>query len=454
MVFTVRTLWSGILVVVLLSLVATVARAQHGQLPVDVASAPASRQAEGQRVGYQESPAGYQFLETQDPWYAAGCGDEVCCTSSTMVNREVERIWVGIEYLAWQLDGSRLPPLVTASPAGTPLNQAGRLDDPSTVILAGNEIVGDGWRDGYRIRGGFWLDNCRTWAIGFDYFDAGGDGYDYLSDSPPGLIVGRPFFNTQLGEDDVELVSVPNELDGSVRVHANSDFRGAGAAMHQLLWCCGDPDSCCPSQNLMFLVGYRHYQFNSGLSINEDLTVLPGTTTPLVPGTNILVEDRFSARNEFHGGELGLQGRVKQSWWWVDGLAKLAIGNMHRSVAVDGSTVNTVPGGGQAEFVGGLLTSELTNIGVYSDNKTVVIPEFRLGVGFQITQRVSAKAGYNVIIWNEVAHAAAHLPPGLAVDPRNLPPTQAGGGPEPEFPGIRGSNLVAHGIDVGLEFTY
>lgn len=204
----------------------------------------------------------------------------------------------------------------------------------------------------------------------------------------------------------------------------------------------------------MLLAGYRHLQFNSNLSISEDLTVLPGTSTPLVPGTNILVDDRFSARNEFHGGELGLQGRVKRSWWWVDGMAKLSIGNMHRSVTVDGQTINTVPAGGQAEFVGGILTSEVTNIGHYSDNKTVVIPEFRLGIGMQVTQRVSAKAGYNLIIWNDVAHAAAHLPPGLAVDPRNLPPIQAGGGSEPEFPGIRGSNLVAHGVDVGLEFTY
>ena len=453
MVYTTRVLWSRILIAGLLGIAATQAHAQWAGMPGPVAYTTSENLA--------PTPSGdhppayeYQGFEAYGDWPQAHYGDEVCFTGGTMVNREVERLWLGIEYLSWRLDGSHLPPLVTASPAGTPLNQAGRLDDPSTQVLVGNEIIGDGWRDGWRIQGGFWLDNCRTWAIAFDYFDTGGDGYDYVSNSPSGLIIGRPFFNTETGQDDAQLISVPNELDGRLRVHGHSDFRGAGATMQQLLWCCGDPNSCCPSRSLMLLAGYRHLQFNSNLSISEDLTVLPGTSTPLVPGTNILVDDRFSARNEFHGGELGFQGRVKQSWWWVDGMAKLSIGNMHRSVTVDGQTINTVPGGGQAEFVGGILTSEVTNIGHYSDNKTVVIPEFRLGIGMQVTQRVSAKAGYNLIIWNDVAHAAAHLPPGLAVDPRNLPPIQAGGGSEPEFPGIRGSNLVAHGVDVGLEFTY
>jgi hypothetical protein len=62
--------------------------------------------------------------------------------------------------------------------------------------------------------------------------------------------------------------------------------------------------------------------------------------------------------------------------------------------------------------------------------------------------------GYNVIIWNDVARAASHLPPGLQVDPRNLPPVQAGGGSEPEFPGIKGSQLLAHGLDLGVMFAF
>jgi hypothetical protein len=71
-----------------------------------------------------------------------------------------------------------------------------------------------------------------------------------------------------------------------------------------------------------------------------------------------------------------------------------------------------------------------------------------------VTRCWSVHAGYNVIIWSDVARAASHLPPGLEVDPRNIPPVQAGGGSAPEFPGIRGSQLVAHGFDFSVAWQF
>jgi hypothetical protein len=204
----------------------------------------------------------------------------------------------------------------------------------------------------------------------------------------------------------------------------------------------------------MLIGGYRYYQYDSDLSITENITALPGNTQGLVAGTEIYVRDSFTTRNEFHGGELGIQGQWKRSCWWLDGMAKMAIGGVERTVIVDGQTITTVPNVGSSTAAGGLLTSSVTNIGTYEDSEAVVIPHFRLGIGVQLTELLSARCGYNVIIWDDVAQAASHLPPGLEVDPRNLPPVQAGGGPEPVFPGIQGSHLVAQGLDVGLMLSY
>ena len=55
------------------------------------------------------------------------------------------------------------------------------------------------------------------------------------------------------------------------------------------------------------LSGYRFYEYDTNLSITENLTVLPHHS-PLVPGTTFLVQDRFRTHNEFNGGEIGLQG--------------------------------------------------------------------------------------------------------------------------------------------------
>jgi hypothetical protein len=182
--------------------------------------------------------------------------------------------------------------------------------------------------------------------------------------------------------------------------------------------------------------------------------VLPGTTTPLVPGTTILVSDNFRTKNQFNGAEIGLQGMKSRGWWWCDGLAKVAIGRNRRTVWIDGQTVSTVPGGGTTTSAGGLLTSSVTNIGTYRDSEFAVIPEFRLGMGGNISPNLTCWVGYNVILWGDITRAADVLPPGLEVDPRNLPPVQAGGGDEPLFPGLGGSQLVAHGIDVGIMWQW
>jgi hypothetical protein len=135
-------------------------------------------------------------------------------------------------------------------------------------------------------------------------------------------------------------------------------------------------------------------------------------------------------------------------------MAKVALGQNNRTVFVDGRTITSVPGDTTTDDAGGLLTSSVTNIGHYHDSEFVVIPEFRLGVGALLTRCWSIHAGYDVIIWGDVARASSHLPPDLAVDPRNIPPVQSGGGAEPEFPGIRGSQLVAHGLDLSMTWQF
>jgi hypothetical protein len=397
--------------------------------------------------------AGALAQEIIDDGYVPGYSMDSC--GSQCNDGGCGGFWIGAEYLRWRIDGaSDLPPLLTDGPVSDGTANAGQLDNPNTEILFGDETVNEDWRGGYRIYGGAWLDCCQCWGIYGDYFDLCDADDGFISGSSADRIVTRPFFNTETGEDDTQLVDVPNELEGRVRINTGDDFSGGGIGVQHCLWKCCDPCGCGPSSQGYLLAGYRHYEYDSDLVITENLTVLPGTTTPLVPGTTIFLQDSFRTENEFNGGEIGFQGFVQRSCWWLDGLAKFAVGSHRRTVTIDGSTVNTVPNVGSAEFVGGLLTSEATNIGEYSDNSLAIIPEFRLGVGTQLTNNVSVRAGYNVIIWNSVARAGSQLPPGLEVDPRNLPPVQAGGGADPDFVGILGSPLIAHGFDLGVQFVY
>lgn len=73
--------------------------------------------------------------------------------------------WIELDYLAWTVKGDHLPPLVTTSPAGTPLGVAGVLGAPGTTILFGNSAVNDDWCSGGRVSAGYWFDPGHTRGV-------------------------------------------------------------------------------------------------------------------------------------------------------------------------------------------------------------------------------------------------------------------------------------------------
>ena len=56
--------------------------------------------------------------------------------------------WAGAEYLLWALKGQPLPALLTTSPPGTPLRNAGIIGVEGTSVVFGNQKVDDDLRSG------------------------------------------------------------------------------------------------------------------------------------------------------------------------------------------------------------------------------------------------------------------------------------------------------------------
>ena len=107
----------------------------------------------------------------------------------------------------------------------------------------------------------------------------------------------------------------------------------------------------------------------------------------------------------------------------------MSLGWNHDVVNINGSTTNIAPDGTVTGYSGGLLALD-TNIGEYTRNSFVVVPEFGIQIAYRFTER-SFLIGYDFLYWTQVARAADQI--NLNVDPRNLPPVQAGAGPEPTF---------------------
>lgn len=366
-----------------------------------------------------------------------------CCVCCDPLCGPPGKIWARGEYLLWWLKGSPLPPLVTLSVDGTPREEAGVLGQPGTRVLFGNERVNDDERSGGRFTIGGWLDKRQKFGLEGSFFFLENGSANFLANSPGSPILARPFFNTQLNQQDSQLVSFPDLLSGAVSVRANTaNFLGAGALFRANI-CRG----CCYRVDV--LGGYRFLQLDEEIDIDESLTVT--TVNPIIPvGTRFLVADGFNTDNQFHGGDLGIAIELRRGRWFLDLTGKCALGATVSTAEVQGNTLVILPDGTQTANVGGLL-GQNSNIGRYHRNHFAVVPEVNVNVGVQATKHLRAFAGYTFLYWSDVARAGDQID--LRVNPTQIPPGTLVGPAEPRFE-FRSSDFWAQGFSGGLEFRY
>jgi hypothetical protein len=375
------------------------------------------------------------------------------------------RFWIRGEVLLWWLQGQNTPPLVTSSPAGTPVNQAGVLGAPGTTVLYGGDDINGSMLPGGRFTAGFWFDECQTVGIQSSFFFLANDANNFIAGSSGSTILARPFFdsNPAVNAQNSELVSYPGLLAGAVGVSSRSQLLGADALLRKNLCChscggcdtCEDPCASCfsvPGLNccrIDLLTGFRYMHLNDSLGVNENLTVT-SQSGPFVPGTNILVNDYFKTNNNFYGYDIGGSMSCYKGRWFFDLTGRIAFGVNNRSATISGSTTSTVPGGSVTTTPGGLL-AQPTNIGSYDDSVFSVVPEGQFNIGYQLTRHLRIYTGYTFLYFTNVARA------GKQIDP-NVNSSQIGGDPlngpaRPAF-SFQDSGMWAQGINVGGELRF
>jgi len=360
-------------------------------------------------------------------------------------------MYVRGEYLAWNMSGMNLPPLVTTSPTGTLRPQAGVLGTPGVQTLFGSDAVNDTMRSGGRFTIGAWLDRCRRNAIEFDAFSLADatDGYTATSTGDP--ILARPFFNMLTGRESAELVAFPNTISGTVTVDTLTRFQGGGVRVRHVL-CCGE--DCGPSllspvpqpgaYRYEVLMGYRGLSLEDQVNISENLTAVSPTGT-------FILQDSFQTTNQFNGFDLGMAMQWRRGRWTTDMQSRVAFGNTHSTVSIRGSTqINS--GTGPQTFNGGLL-AQRTNIGDYSQDSFSVVPEIGLSLGYDLTPNIRVLVGYSLIYWSRVARAGDQIT--LDVNPNLIPP-EANPFTGPLRPGFSfvETDFWAYGINAGIEARF
>jgi hypothetical protein len=397
------------------------------------------------------------YYTTPDTSYGVSCG-----------RGSRGRFYGSAEYLLWWFDGMHTPPLVTGSPAGTPQAQAGVLGQPNTQVLFGDGDILGGSRDGLRFTAGAWINDYQDIAVEGDIFYFKTESVGFSATGTGGVpILARPFFNMVpldgLGDvlppaEDAELVSFPGIAEGTVSVDTRSEFRGAGLRLRGALCCkelggvANSYNACTPAvgpvavSRIDVIGGYRYLSLDERILIRENLRSLLSTD----PGT-FDIQDRFDTSNEFHGGDLGFVWEWESSQWSLELLSKMAIGRTNQRVNVRGQT--TVGDAGASFTEQGGLLALRSNIGSYQRDVFTVVPELGVTVGYKITPRLRATAGYTLLYWSRVARPGDHID--LDVNPNLLPPViDPVVGPErPRF-AWDDTALLAHGLNLGLDYRF
>jgi len=366
------------------------------------------------------------------------CGDWACPTCWSPF---ASRLRFRGEYLMWWGKAVELPTLVTTSPEGTSINEAGVIGAPGTSVLVGGSVT-EPLRSGARFTLGWWWTPCQDEGIEATYFFLGSQstGYDLTSVDHP--ILARPFYNAQRFTQDAVVLTYPDRREGWVNVSTDSELESVAALYRYVLW------RECESQ-VDFLLGYRYGRFYENLSIASSTTF----TNPIeqVPvGTVMEVFDVFDARNEFHGGEFGIVAKGQYCRWSLEVLAKLALGGTRSRLIVNGGTTVTVPGQSTVSYTGGMSALE-SNIGDYKQEGFSVIPELGVTVGYDLTCRLKATFGYTFLYWSRVVRPAEQIDDSL--NPSQFPPGSLSGYPAPQ-PLFVLSDYWAQGLNFGFEYRF
>lgn len=348
--------------------------------------------------------------------------------------------WARAEYLWWRTKGNDIPALVATGTTTT----------PEASALFGTEQIDNDFRSGLRINLGRWLDECQQMGLEVVYFSVFDDHAtgDFFAATTGGAASGepilvRPFYNVFTDDNDHLRISFPGETDGSINIQSSSELHSVSVLLRKAY-------HRGPRGRVDLIGGYRYFRFREGLQIDQR-SVLTNPNNPGV-GNQFELFDRFLAENDFHGGDLGFVAEFSAGPAALEILAKVALGNLHRTVTIDGSTeIRTPPPTTVSGGTGGLLAL-VTNTGQKTDNDFAALPEFGLNARYQVTNCLTLVGGYTLVMLNDVVRTGEQIDRG--VNPSYFPGNVPVGEPRPQRLDNNVTDLWVHGLSVGAQMVW
>jgi hypothetical protein len=321
--------------------------------------------------------------------------------------RLAPKMWVNTDYLLWfaKPQPTAFPFVTSSAPFA-----GGRIGNVSTAVLHSQTDLGYNLFSGFRVTGGYFADADRRYgwyASGF-VTEQKSNIFHATSDSTGQPLLARPFFDTQINNQNVLLVSSPTFASGNVLVYSSSQTWGAeGGPVINLFRSC--PDQSC-LWNIDMIAGFRYLQVSEMMRMQQFTTLIGSATAPFDgklygAGAQIEVNDEFTTTNRFYGGQVGLNTGVRMNRWSLDVQGKIAIGVMNQRIDANGTSVlrTGTPVQPVVSTVRAGLFANASNLGRISDDQFSVIPEVNASLGYSWTSWLNTSVGYNFLYVSRVA---------------------------------------------------
>jgi Putative beta barrel porin-7 (BBP7) len=343
---------------------------------------------------------------------------------------ESDYTWFRAEALVWWVKDAPLPvPIAAVTDAS---------GNSQTVI--GNSNIGYGAFSGARLVLGSWFDQHNNFGFESSFFTlARRTNSQTVSDDGSGKpSIGLSYLSASPGQqgETIQYLSSPGTFTGNILV--SSDLELWGAEINGAL-------CLVRTANLEFtaLAGFRYVDLGESLDVTSFTSYLPTKNF-------LLLNDQFSTRNQFYGGQLGASVLWNADRLCLDATGKIALGGTNQVVDIQGNSFASKTG---STILGGFY-AQPSNIGRYTANQFGVIPSVELKLSYRFFRNWRAYIGYDFMYWNQVVR------PGNQID-RNVNLTQSpflGSGmlsgsasPSPLF---SRSDFWAQGMTFGLEFRF
>lgn len=337
-------------------------------------------------------------------------------------------IWTRFDFLlAWRRE-RRFPILVSTGTA--PDN--GELDQASTRVLFGGGAIDGDVRGGGRVTLGRWFDADETLGVAGRFWALGDDHLRQTFTQSQFPVLSRPVHDVApLVVDPVTAFPAAGTTNGRIDIRSDSDLMGVEANFLRRMYGSG-------WGTVDLHVGWTFTRFDEDLVIEHRFTAVDP----------VFIRDVFEARNEFHGGTLGLLGNFWNGPFSLNLVGKVSLGNTRETAYIRGVSSGTGATSG--------LLAEPSNIGRYRHNEFSVHQETGVSLSYHLSDRLAVSFGYLFLFWSDMLRSGSMLETfnnAPVINSAQLVPAPPAGLSRPRFEFVDSSFWV-HSLTFGVELAF